>query len=109
SVYASGWAWTWATLVGPMIAPANVLEAEGVLEATLFDVKTGTILFTTFERVRERKEENVLDTERKQKEQKERILEEASAKIGDAVVAQVQRLAAARPKEPVVARAEEAR
>lgn len=109
SVYASGWAWTWATLVGPMIAPANVLEAEGVLEATLFDVKTGTILFTTFERVRERKEESVLDTERKQKEQKERILEEASAKIGDAVVAQVQRLAAARPKEPVVARAEEAR
>lgn len=109
SVYASGWAWTWATLVGPMFAPANVLEAEGVLEATLFDVKTGTILFTTFERVRERKEENVLDTERKQKEQKERILEEASARIGDAVVAQVQRLAAARPKEPVVARAEDGR
>jgi hypothetical protein len=44
-VYASGWAWTWATVVGPLAAPVNVLEAEGVLEATLFDVKTGTILF----------------------------------------------------------------
>ena len=103
SVYASGWAWTWATLVGPLFVPANVLEAEGVLEATLFDVKTGTILFTTFERVRERREETVLDTERKQKELKEHILQEASAKISDAVVAQLQRLAAARPKEAVVA------
>lgn len=106
SVYASGWAWTWATVVGPLIAPANVLEAEGVIEATLFDVKTGTILFTTFERVRERKEESVLDTERKQKELKERLLVEATGKIGDAVVAQVQRLAAARPHDPALARAE---
>lgn len=104
TVYASGWAWTWATLVGPLFAPANVLEAEGVLEATLFDVKTGTILFTTFERTREKQEESVLDTERKQKELKERMLVEASAAIGDAVVAQLQRLAAARPREGAVAR-----
>lgn len=97
-VYASGWAWTWATVVGPMIAPANVLEAEGVLEATLFDVKTGTILFTTFERVKDRKEDNVLDTERKQKEMQEKLLETATRKIGGAVVEQVTRLAAARPE-----------
>lgn len=109
SVYASGWAWTWATLVGPLFAPANVLEAEGVVEATLFDVKTGTILFTTFERIRERKEESVLDTPRKQKELKERMLQEATSKIGDAVVAQMQRLAAARPKEAAVALAEGAK
>ena len=98
-VYASGWGWTWATLVGPMIAPANVLEAEGVLEATLFDVKTGTILFTTFERVKEKKEENVLDTERKQKELREKMLADATKKIGRAVVDQIGRLAAARPAD----------
>ncbi|MBI1949307.1 MAG: hypothetical protein HYS27_26705 [Deltaproteobacteria bacterium] len=103
TVYPSGWGWTWATLVGPMIAPANVLETEGVIEATLFDVKTGTILFTTFERMREKQEETVLDTERKQKALKERVLETATAKISDAVVAQVRRLAAARPHEGAVA------
>jgi hypothetical protein len=96
-VYASGWAWTWATLVGPMIAPAHVLEAEGVLEATLFDVRTGTILFTTYERVRAKQEENVLDTERKQRELRERLLSEATKGIGAAVVDQMNRLAAARP------------
>lgn len=95
-VYASGWAWTWVTLVGQMIAPANVLEAEGVLEATLFDVKTGTILFTTFERVKDKKEENVLDTERKQKELRERLLADATKSIGKSVVDQIGRLAAAR-------------
>lgn len=103
TVYPSAWAWTWATLVGPMIAPANVLETEGVIEATLFDVKTGTILFTTFERTRETKEETVLDTERKQKRLKEHVLEEASGNITEAVVAQVRRLAAARPHDGAVA------
>jgi hypothetical protein len=95
-VYASGWAWTWVTLVGQMIAPANVLEAEGVLEATLFDVKTGTILFTTFERVKDKKEESVLDTERKQKELREKLLADATKSIGNSVVGQIGRLAAAR-------------
>lgn len=88
-VYASGWAWTWATVVGPLAAPVNVLEAEGVLEATLFDVKTGTILFTSFERVKDKKEENVLDTERKQKELRERLLEDATKKTGADVVEQI--------------------
>jgi hypothetical protein len=96
-VYASGWAWTWATGLGEMIAPANVLESEGVLEATLFDVKSGTILFTTFERVKDKKEENVLDTERKQKELREKMLADATKKIGESVVNQMNRLAAARP------------
>ncbi len=106
TVYPSGWAWTWATLVGPMFAPANVLETEGVIEATLFDVKTGTILFTTFERMREKQEESVLDTERKQKRLKERVLEDVAGKVSDAVVAQVRRLAAARPIEGAVAAVE---
>ena len=95
-VYGSGWSWTWATVVGEMIAPANVLESEGVLEATLFDVKSGTILFTTFERVKDKKEESVLDTERKQKELREKLLVDATKKIGQSVVDQLNRLAAAR-------------
>ena len=107
SVYASGWAWTWATIVGPMIAPANVLEAEGVLEATLFDVKTGTILFTTFERVKAKKEESVLDTERKQKELREQLLADATDAIGAAVVEQIGRLAAARKDVASLAAADE--
>ncbi len=96
-VYASGWAWSWATGVGEMILPANVLESEGVLEATLFDVKSGTILFTTFERVKDKKEDNVLDTERKQRELKEKLLAAATKKIGQDVVDQMNKLAAARP------------
>jgi hypothetical protein len=96
TVYASGWAWTWATLVLPMIAPANTLESEGVVEATFFDVKSGTILFTSFARVKEKKDESVLDTERKQKALKEKMLIAASKELGEHVVAHIQRLVVAR-------------
>ena len=43
------------TLVGVLFLPGTTVESAGVLEATLFDVKTGTILFTVHERVRKKR------------------------------------------------------
>jgi hypothetical protein len=96
-VHANGWSWTWATVVLPLVAtPVNTIEADGVLEATLFDTKTGTILFTTFERAKGSVDQNVFGTERSQKELKEKMLEDTTKKLADGVIAQVTRLAAAR-------------
>jgi len=43
---ANGWAAGYATLVGMLFLPGQTLEVDGYLEASLFDVKTGLLLFT---------------------------------------------------------------
>jgi len=41
------WAWMYATGVGALIAPGREHEVYGYIEATMFDVKTGLLMFTT--------------------------------------------------------------
>ncbi len=41
------WAWGYATIVGALFLPGNRQEVYGFIEATMFDVKTGTLMFTT--------------------------------------------------------------
>lgn len=98
--YLNAWAWAYPSIVGAFVVPAHTLEAAGVLEATLFDVKTGTILFTVFERVHGQREENIWNHERKLTELKRKLLEEASRKLADQVLGKSRRLVAARPGAP---------
>src|SRR5205823_13280351 len=84
--YANAAAWGYATLIGALFIPGNQLEAKGVLEATLFDVKTGTILFTVYERVAGDRSTNVWRNEDKMADLKKKLLEEAQAKLADQVV-----------------------
>jgi hypothetical protein len=65
-----------------------------VLEATLFDVRSGTILFTVYERVRARSDETPFDEDRKLRAMKRRLLEQAAGKLAEQVVAKVRRLVA---------------
>ena len=94
--YANPWGWLYPTVVGIFVAPAHTLEAIGVLEATLFDVKTGTILFTVFERVRGASRENIWHKDRKRRDLKEELMGDHAAALSEAVVSQCRRLAAAR-------------
>jgi hypothetical protein len=48
---ANAWAWGYATLAGALFLPGQTLHADGFLEASLFDVKTGVFLFTVRRRV----------------------------------------------------------
>lgn len=41
------WAWAYATGVGALMAPGREHEVYGYIEATMFDVKTGLLMFTT--------------------------------------------------------------
>ena len=41
------WAWIYATGVGALVAPGREHEVYGYIEATMFDVKTGLLMFTT--------------------------------------------------------------
>ncbi len=99
--YTNDWGWLYITVLGVLFAPSQTLESAGVLEATLFDVKTGTLLFTVFERVHAESDETVFHNERKRRLLKEKLLSEAAEKLAAQVVEKSRRLAAARPDAPV--------
>ena len=42
----NGWAAGYATILGAFVLPGQTLSAFGFIEATLLDVKTGTLMFT---------------------------------------------------------------
>ena len=45
--HVNGFGWAWLSVVGIPFAPAYTLRTEGLFEASLMDVRTGTFLFTT--------------------------------------------------------------
>ncbi len=47
----NAWSLGYATLVGALFLPGTTLEVDGYVEASLFDVKTGLLLFTVRRRV----------------------------------------------------------
>lgn len=96
--WTNGWGALAWTVVAALAAPMKTLEAAGVLEATLFDVRTGTLLFTVYERVHARADENVWGNDRKRRELKERMLTEAAEKLATASLRKLNQLVAARPE-----------
>jgi hypothetical protein len=90
-------AWGYLTVVGALFLPGHTIESAGVLEATLFDVKTGTLLFTVNERVHSREQVNLWHNELKTQWMKRQLLESATQKLADQVVGKVRRLVVARP------------
>jgi hypothetical protein len=90
-------AWGYLTVIGALFLPGQTLESAGVLEATLFDVKTGTLLFTAHERVHDQQNVNVWHNELKTQWMKKAMLESATQKLADQVVVKIRRLVAARP------------
>jgi hypothetical protein len=95
----NGWAAGYATVIGAFFFPGQQLEAAGVLEATLYDVKTGTVLFTALERIRGSESAAPTTEARRSRELKARMLAEAAPKLAAQVVEKCRRLIAARPKE----------
>lgn len=94
--YTNGWAWLYLTLVGAIVAPSRTLDTAGVLEATLFDVRTGIVLFTVYERVRARSDETPWHEGRKLYGMQMRLLHEAAGKLAEQVVSKIRYLAVAR-------------
>src|SRR5882762_10278789 len=81
--YVNAWAWLYPTVIG-------------VLVATLFDVRSGTILFTLYERVHARSDETPWDDDRKLRAMKLRLLEQGASKLAEQVVSKVRHLSALR-------------
>jgi hypothetical protein len=85
-------AWLYPTLIGIFATPSITVETAGVLEATLLDAKTGTLLFTAFERVSGDGWADVASTDDKLRVLQAGLLEKAAAKLVSQVAALTQRL-----------------
>jgi hypothetical protein len=97
---ANGFAVGFATLVGALFFPGTTVESAGVLEATLFDVKTGTILFTVHERVRKEQISPPPGVDGLISVMHRDMVKDAAKKLSEQVILRCQRLVATRPASP---------
>lgn len=93
----NGWAALYPTLLGALFLPGNSIEAAGVLEASLYDVRTGTLLFTAHERVRGERLASPPGTPRAAELLKRALLDEAGPRLAERVLSRFRRLSAQRP------------
>jgi hypothetical protein len=87
------------TLIAALFVPGTTVETTGVLEATLFDVKSGTILFTVNERVHGALASVPLAVEVSTERQHQRLVAEGTKRLADEVLGRMRRLVASRPVE----------
>jgi len=95
--YTNNLGWLYVIPIGGLFAPAATLRSEGVLEATLFDVRTGTILFTVLERVGGERDANVFSLARRREALHADLLRQAADRLAASALAKTRVLAAARP------------
>jgi hypothetical protein len=65
TVRSNGWAWGYATLLGALFLPGETLAVHGYVEASLFDVKTGLLLYTVRRPVSAMRDSNLWHTDDK--------------------------------------------
>lgn len=78
---ANGIATGYMSVVGAFVLPGSTLEVEGYAEASLFDVKTGLLLFTVRERLGEQRRSNVWQRERKLGDMRETLATKAADQL----------------------------
>lgn len=93
----NGWGVSWLAVLPILFTPHNTVEVAGVLEATLFDVKTGTLLFTVYERVGDERKHNIWHPARKLRHFKRDLLKQATETLAAKVDERLRLLVAARP------------
>ncbi|MBK8252973.1 MAG: hypothetical protein IPK82_09920 [Polyangiaceae bacterium] len=91
----NNWAWLYPTIVGMFAAPGVTVKSHGLLQADLFDVRTGTILFSVVQPVSVSQEEQMIGAARAHKEHQAQAASEAAQKLAKLVTRQVNELVAA--------------
>jgi hypothetical protein len=89
------WAWVYATGVGALIAPGREHEVYGYIEATMFDVKTGLLMFTTRRAVMGTEETNEWHSADKLARLASMTASKAAPELATDVLADVRRFASA--------------
>lgn len=91
----NGWAWGYATVIGAFFLPGERQEVYGYIEASMFDVKTGLLLFTTRRAVNAAHSTNRWHTDDKLDRLAANVTSKYSPELAVDVLADLRRFAAA--------------
>lgn len=91
----NGWAWLYPTIIGMFAAPGVTVRSTGLLQADLFDVRTGTILFSVVQPMEVNENEQMIGAARAHKEHQSKVASEAAKALAKLVSKQVNELVAA--------------
>lgn len=84
-IHINPWAVGYATVVGSLFLPGSTLKVDGYVEASLFDVKTGLLMFTVRRRVKAERGSNVWYREDKLDNLQAKLATEVSGKLASDV------------------------
>lgn len=90
----NNWAWLYPTVVGIFVAPGMTVGSEGILEASLLDVKTGTVLFTATQPFVSSSTSWLIGSSREHAEVDAEAIREASTALARSILTQTDRVAA---------------
>lgn len=90
----NNWAWLYPTVVGFFVAPGLTVESNGIAQADMVDVRTGTILFTVVEPMHVSAKEQVIGSSRALDEARAVESKEAAKRLAKKVVMQTNALVA---------------
>ena len=93
--HVNGWAWLYPTVIGMFVAPGVTVQSKGLLQADLFDVRTGTILFSVVQPMEVSETERMIGAGRAHKEHQAAAASAAAQKLAKVVAKQVNELVAA--------------
>lgn len=99
----NGWAAGYVTGVGALFLPGSTLSVDGYAEASLFDVKTGILLFTVRRRLEAEKRTTVWQRERKLGELQQRLALQAAGELAKDTRSALARLQETAPATDIVA------
>ncbi len=89
----NAWAWGYATGVGALFLPGQQQEAYGYIEVTMFDVKTGLLMFTTRRSVTASQRSNSWNTDDKLAQLASNAVSKFAPDLAGDVLADVRRFA----------------
>ena len=90
----NNWAWLYPTIVGFFVAPGVTVGSQGLLEASLMDVKSGTVLFTATEPFESSSAAWVIGSSRHHTKVDSKAVSEAASRLARSVLSQTNAVAA---------------
>jgi rhombotail lipoprotein len=89
----NNWAWLYPTVVGFFALPGVTVASDGMLQASLLDVRTGTVLFTASEPYQSSDVTWVIGSGRHHRQVDGQALQDASTRLARSVLTQTETLA----------------
>jgi len=90
----NGWAWLYPTVIGMFVLPGVTVQSQGIAQADLLDVRTGTILFSVVQPIHVSGKELMIGAARSHRERKGEAAAEAAKLLAKRVSAQTNALVA---------------